>query len=238
MPSHEDFKRIEPISGSEPTKVQFSTEATEGEGPSKVKFDDAVARADPSKVERRDIAAAQEPAIAEAKKPSLMEIATRVTVEPAKVTPTPKTLADQAADLRRQMERPRAVLMDEIQSRPAVVENLKPSDIDSLSGHIEHVDRGLRDVSQLTTGVEIGSLVPKEKSPAVKFLSFLTESDKKLGNFVDELKGLKMGQQRLTPETLFAIQVKLGFIQTELEFFTATLNKALESTKTLMNVQI
>ena len=238
MPSPEDFKRIEPISGSEPTKVQFSTEATEGEGPSKVKFDDAVARADPSKVERRDIAAAQEPAIAEAKKPSLMEIATRVTVEPAKVTPTPKTLADQAADLRRQMERPRAVLMDEIQSRPAVVENLKPSDIDSLSGHIEHVDRGLRDVSQLTTGVEIGSLVPKEKSPAVKFLSFLTESDKKLGNFVDELKGLKMGQQRLTPETLFAVQVKLGFIQTELEFFTATLNKALESTKTLMNVQI
>ena len=238
MPSHEDFKRIEPISGSEPTKVQFSTEATEGEGPSKVKFDNAVARADPSKVERRDIAAAQEPAIAEAKKPSLMEIATRVTVEPAKVTPTPKTLADQAADLRRQMERPRAVLMDEIQSRPAVVENLKPSDIDSLSGHIEHVDRGLRDVSQLTTGVEIGSLVPKEKSPAVKFLNFLTESDKKLGNFVDELKGLKMGQQRLTPETLFAVQVKLGFIQTELEFFTATLNKALESTKTLMNVQI
>lgn len=238
MPSPEDFKRIEPISGSEPTKVQFSTEATEGEGPSKVKFDDAVARADPSKVERRDIAAAQEPAIAEAKKPSLMEIATRVTAEPAKVTPTPKALADQAADLRRQMERPRAVLLDEIQSRPAVVENLKPSDIDSLSGHIEHVDRGLRDVSQLTTGVEIGSLVPKEKSPAVKFLSFLTESDKKLGNFVDELKGLKMGQQRLTPETLFAVQVKLGFIQTELEFFTATLNKALESTKTLMNVQI
>lgn len=238
MPSHEEFKRIEPISGSEPKRVQFPSEAGEGEGPSKVKFEEAVARADPSKVERRDVAAAQETVVTEAKKPSLMEMATRVTSEPTKVTPTPKQLADQAADLRRQLERPRAVLMDEMGARPAVVENLSPRDINALAGHIEHMDRGLRDVSSLTSGVEVGSLVPQEKHPAVRFLNFLTESDKKLGNFVDELKGLKMGEQRLTPETLFAVQVKLGFVQTELEFFTATLNKALESTKTLMNIQI
>lgn len=238
MPSHEEYKKIEPISGSEPKKVQFPNEASEGEGPSKVKFEEAVSRADPSKVERRDIAAAQEPLIAETKKPSLMEIATKVSTEPVKVTPTPKQLADQAADLRRQMERPRAVLLDEIESRPAVVANVNPTDINTLSGHLEHMDQGLRDVSQLTTGVEVGSSIPAEKSPAVRFLNFLTESDKKLGNFVDEIQKLKIGQQRLSPETLFAVQIKLGFIQTELEFFTATLNKALESTKTLMNVQI
>ncbi len=238
MPSHEEFKRIEPISGSEPSKIQIHTEGSEGEGPSKVKFDDAIARADPSKVERRDIAAAQEPVISEAKKPSIMEIATKVSTDLPKVTPTPKQLADQAADLRRQMERPRAVLLDEMETHPAVVANLPSDAISTLSGHIEHIDRGLRDASSLTTGVEIGSAVSHEKTPAVRFLSFLTESDKKLGHFVDELKSIQVGQQRLTPENLFAVQVKLGFIQTELEFFTATLNKALESTKTLMNVQI
>ncbi len=236
MPSHEEYKRIEPISGSEGSRASLPAES--GEGPSKVKFEEAVARADPSKIERRDIPAAQEPVSAEAKKPSLMEIATQVKAEPPKVTPTPKQLADQAADLRRQLERPRAVLLDEMERHPTVVENLNPTDVTSISGHLEHIDRGLRDVTSLTTGVEIGSLIPQERSPAVRFLSFLTESDKKLGSFVDEIKGLKMGEQRLSPETLLAVQVKLGFIQTELEFFTATLNKALESTKTLMNIQI
>ena len=238
MPSPEDFKRVEAISGSEPKKVQLTNVPSEGEGPSKVKFDDAVARADPSKVERRDIAAAQEPVISEVKKPSLMEIATKVSNEPTQVPPTPKGVASQAADLRRQMERPRAVLLDEMESQPAVLANLNPNDVNLLSGHLEHMDRALRDVSQLTTGVEVGTMIPKEKSPAVRFLSFLTESDKKLGGIVDEIKGLQSGQQRLTPATLFAVQIKLGFVQTEMEFFTATLNKALESTKTLMNVQI
>ena len=238
MPSPEDFKRVEAISGSEPKKVQLTNVPSEGEGPSKVKFDDAVARADPSKVERRDIAAAQEPVISEVKKPSLMEVATKVSNEPTQVPPTPKGVASQAADLRRQMERPRAVLLDEMESQPAVLANLNPNDVNLLSGHLEHMDRALRDVSQLTTGVEVGTMIPKEKSPAVRFLSFLTESDKKLGGIVDEIKGLQSGQQRLTPATLFAVQIKLGFVQTEMEFFTATLNKALESTKTLMNVQI
>ena len=96
----------------------------------------------------------------------------------------------------------------------------------------------------MTTGVEVGSSLVSgataagEKSPAVRFLSFLTESDRKLGHFVDELNSLQLGGQKLTPDKLFAVQVKLSFIQTEVEFFTATLNKALESTKTLMNVQI
>jgi len=238
MPGYEEYKKVEPISGSEPKKVQPSNEPSEGEGPSKVKFDDAVSRADPSKVERRDIAAAPEPAVAEVKKPSLMEVATKVTTEPTKVTPTPKQLEAQVSDLRRQMERPRAVLLDANETMPAVLGNLNPNDVNLLSGHLEHMDRALRDVSSLTTGVEGGSLIPHEKSPAVKFLTYLTESDKKLGSVVDEIKNLQDSPQRLTPATLFAVQIKLGFIQTEMEFFTATLNKALESTKTLMNVQI
>jgi len=167
-----------------------------------------------------------------------MDIATQASPTPSKVTPTPKQLESQAADLRRQMNRPRAVLIDTVENQPAVLSNLNPNDVNTLSGHIEHVDRELQDVSQLTTGVEVGSSIPKEKSPGVRFLNFLTESDKKLGTIVDEISNLQKSPNRLTPSTLLAVQVKLGFIQTEMEFFTATLNKALESTKTLMNVQI
>jgi hypothetical protein len=242
MPSHEPYKRIEPISGSEPRKVEMGQGGAGEEGPSKVKFEEAVTKADTSKVQRREVSAPPEAAVTEAKKPSLMEVATKVTQQPTQVTPTPKDLGAQASDLRRQIERPRAVLIAEMEKNPNVVENLPVyagDQVTAAAGHMEHIDRGLRDVSQLTTGVEIGSSIPaKEKSPAVKFLNFLTESDKKLGNFVDEVNSLKLGEKRLSPETLFAIQIKLGFVQTELEFFTATLNKALESTKTIMNIQI
>ena len=240
MPAHEEPKRIEPISESEPRKIDTRySEGAESEGPLKVKFDEAVARADPTKVELRSTPVAAEVAVTEAKKPSLMEMATKIATEPTKVPTTTKTLSAQASDLRRQIERPRAVLIAEVDKNPEVVQNLNPADVDAMAGHLEHIDRGLRDVSSLTTGVETGAVTPPAgKSPAVRFLSYLTESDRKLGAITDEIKGLQVGQQKLTPAVLFAVQIKLGFIQTELEFFTATLNKALESTKTLMNVQI
>jgi hypothetical protein len=37
---------------------------------------------------------------------------------------------------------------------------------------------------------------------------------------------------------MLRIQLKVGYITQEVEFFTAVLNKALESTKTIMNVQV
>jgi len=240
MPSHEVYKKIEPISGSEPSRVEMGPSAGIGEeGPSKIKFEEAVSRADPSKVERRGVSAIDESAVSEAKKPSLMEIATKITQEPTKVTPTPKDLAGQAIDLRREIERPRAVLIAEMKENPTVVQNLSPGDLETMKGHIEHADRGLQEASRLTSGVEVGSSIsPTERTPAVRFLNFLTESDRKLNNFVDELSTLQVGTKRLSPDTLLAVHVKLGFIQNELEFFTATLNKALESTKTIMNIQI
>jgi len=46
-----------------------------------------------------------------------------------------------------------------------------------------------------------------------------------------------MGNQ-LSPATMLLIQIKVGYIQQEIELFTSMLNKALESTKTIMNVQV
>jgi len=229
-----EYERIEPISGSEPKRLSSIDASDEISGPSKVKFDEAVRSADQSKVERREVVAKAEIAAADlATRPTPIGLASSTGSPPPKVSPTPKDLEGQASDLRKQMDRPRAILMN---ASPEVT--LSPGAVSKLSGHLEHIDRGLQDISRMTTGVEVGSALHEEKSPAIKFLSFLTESDKRLGNFVDEVKGLNIGKQRLQPEEMFAVQIKLNFVQQELEFFTTTLNKSLESTKTIMNVQI
>jgi len=234
-------ERVEPISGSEPKQSVRLEGEDESLELSKTKFDEAVRKADPSRVEMRT--SIQEVAPAQSgqsvQKPSLIALASEASSGGTpKVAPTPKDLESQASGLRQAMERPRAMLIDTSQTVA-----LPSGDVAKLSGHLEHIDRGLRDISRMTTGVEVGSSIAARgqgpsQAPAVRFLRFLTESDKRLGGFVDEVKGLHMDKQRLSPEVLFAVQIKMNFIQQELEFFTTTLSKALESTKTIMNVQI
>ena len=43
---------------------------------------------------------------------------------------------------------------------------------------------------------------------------------------------------QITPANMLAIQMKMGYVQQQIELFTSLLNKALESTKTIMNVQV
>ena len=104
--------------------------------------------------------------------------------------------------------------------------------------HLEHMDRALRDVSKMVTGVEAGTLVDQEKPPLVRFLKYLTESDKRLSTAVDEISALDKSKEKLTPQQLMSVQIKLNFIQQELEFFSNALGKGLDALKTIMNVQI
>lgn len=232
MPGHEEYKRVEPIGEAEGPSKLAPTDTSETDAPAKAKFDAALEKADTSRVERRVDIASAEATVNETKKQSLLDLATKATSEGTKVTPTTKTLSDQAANLKNQLQRPRAILLDAgnipIDSKSAA----------TLSNHLEHIDRSLRDATKLATGVEVGTVPQQNKSPAVRFLSYLTESDKQLSNFVSEMQAMELSKDKLTPAKLLACQVKLGFIQQELEFFTTVLNKALESTKTIMNVQI
>lgn len=232
MTDHGKFEKIEPIGESEPKrKLQFEPD-TDIEGPAKLKFSEAVSKADTSNVQPRTDIALADPSTVEQKKQSLMDLSLAKATDAQKGTPTVKSIADQATDIKAQIERPRAVLLAN--------ENLPidPKWTTSLTSHIEHVDRGLRDASKIVTGVEVGSGVAPEKPPMMKFLSYLSEGDKRLSATVDEINALSSKEGRLSPEKLLAVQVKLGFVQQELEFFSAVLNKALESTKTVMNVQI
>jgi hypothetical protein len=234
-----EFEKIEPVSGAESSHLR-ATAADPKDALRKADFESAIEKADVSRVERREVAAVSPPPVEvpanQPAKESLMELAKKTTQEVPKVAPTPSDLSTQAARLHQRLQTVEAGL-----TRIQNIEVPLPDEtVKKLSSHIEHIDRGLRDVTKLTKGVEVGAIkaIGAEKPPLVRFLSYLTESDKKLNTFFDELGGLKIGEQKLTPDVLMAIQIKMGFISQELDFFTSMLNKALESTKTVMNIQI
>jgi hypothetical protein len=239
MPTFKDYEKIEPVSGAEGSRLR-ATASDPQDALRKADFESAIEKADVPKVERREVAAVSPPPVevqtTQPAKESLMELAKKTTQEVPKVAPTPSDLSTQAARLHQRLQTVEAGLT-RIQN---VEVQLPDATVKKLSTHIEHIDQGLRDVTKLTKGVEVGAIqaIGKDKPPLVRFLSYLTESDKKLNTFFDELGGLKIGEQKLTPDVLMAIQIKMGFISQELDFFTSMLNKALESTKTVMNVQI
>jgi hypothetical protein len=249
MSEHEKYQRIEPISGSDPKrKIELTPPSESEEGAlSKVKFDKAVELADPSKVELRqkELIAQEASSAQEAKKQSLIDLARQSTV-PTKAPPTIESIESTATSIRKNIERPRALLLavgpnapiDSIID-PTTGNKLSPQQVEGkLSASIEHVDKTLIDVTKDVSGVEVGSLIPQDKPPLVRFLKFLTESDKKLSETVKEVNLMNQTPEKLTPPKLLSIQIRMNFIQQELEFFAGVLNKALESTKTIMNVQI
>ncbi len=77
------------------------------------------------------------------------------------------------------------------------------------------------------------SKLPK---PVRKFINLLTEGQNKLEQLDRHL--LTLHEQELSPAKMLAIQVKMGHIQHEIELFASLLNKAIESTKTIMNTQV
>jgi hypothetical protein len=232
MPGQDESKRIEPISSSEPRR-RIDLDPTDTEATAKAKFDEAMQKADTSKVERRVVT--PEPSVIQQ---SPMDAAKISQQDAIKVAPLQKDMLAQASDIRSRIDRPRAILR-EIEQLPAD-QKIKDRVLSSpeLSKSIGHVERSLQEAVQLTTGVEVGSVAKVDKPPLKKFLTYLTESDKRLTTIMNEIQALDMQKQKLTPERLLAIQVKMGFVQQQLEFFTTALSKSLDSIKTLMNVQI
>ena len=238
MPSFKDFEKILPVSGTGESKLASNPMTDAAEGSRKAGFEAALEKADPTKVtSKQDIALAPiESNIGKTGQMSPMGLAAKMTGEVQKAVPSINDLSSQAAKIREQLKSVQES-MQKVQKT-----SFTPEQTTKLHSYIEHIDQSLKEVTSLTKGVEVGSgkvgAIGTDKPPLVRFLSYLTESDKKLNSFMDELGGMRIGEQRLTPDVMMAVQVKLGFITQELEFFTSILNKSLESTKTVMNVQI
>lgn len=75
-------------------------------------------------------------------------------------------------------------------------------------------------------------------SPAHKFLSYLTNSQYQLQHLGDQIDFINSTGKELTLGHMLALQMKMGIVTNQVEFFTGLLSKALESTKTIMNIQV
>ncbi|MCB1149696.1 MAG: hypothetical protein KDK48_05970 [Chlamydiia bacterium] len=110
-----------------------------------------------------------------------------------------------------------------------------------MRNKLEHIDDNLR-VALSKAGAEVDPTQAAASSglinPAGNFLDRLTHAQYQLENLGKYLEALTNADKELSPANLLAIQVKVNHVQQELEFFTNMLNKSLESTKALMNVQV
>lgn len=117
---------------------------------------------------------------------------------------------------------------------------LKSSVRSLLRNKLSHVDDNLK-VALNKAGVEY---TPPEAVPAASenpiehFLGLLTHSQYQLEHLANDVQLMHNNRAEVTPANMLLIQIKVGFIQQEMEFFTSVLTKSLESTKTIMNVQI
>lgn len=117
---------------------------------------------------------------------------------------------------------------------------LKPATQTLLQNKLSHIDENLR-VAMSKAGLEYNpqtSLENKTVNPIERFLGFLTNGQTQLASLGNEINQMHLNNKEISPANMLRIQMKVGYITQEIEFFTAVLNKALESTKTLMNVQV
>ena len=106
-----------------------------------------------------------------------------------------------------------------------------------LNDKLNGVDTHLKS-AMTQAGMPYDPMKSGNENPVSRFLDMLTQGQDKLMSLTSHIEGLAAGGNSLTPERMLSLQLKVNYIQQELEFFTNVLNKTLESTKTLMNVQI
>lgn len=145
---------------------------------------------------------------------------------------TPEQLVAQAEgvindmeDLKKKLNTPNLEIKDSMQGM--------------LRNKLTHIDESLK-VALSKAGVEykVPQVVTPPSNPIERFLGMLTDSQSQLQGLTGELRSMQANNRDISPATMLLMQVKVGFIQQEVELFTSLLSKALESTKTIMNVQV
>jgi hypothetical protein len=110
-----------------------------------------------------------------------------------------------------------------------------------MNNKLSHIDESLK-VALNRAGIEYTpqTVNPKANlaSPIEKFIGLLTHGQYQLQRLSDDVAMMSKSGSNFTPANMLAMQIKVGYIQQEVELFTNVLNKALESIKTIMNVQI
>jgi len=148
---------------------------------------------------------------------------------------TPEDLQKQAKEVIAQI--------DDVKTQLSKAEDIKPSYQTLLKNRLTHVDDNLK-IALSKAGVEYDSIAqaaPTKNNlvnPMQRFLGFLTHGQYQLEHLEKTIEHLNLTGAQLSPVNMLAIQIKVGQVQQEIELFTSLLNKSLESTKTIMNVQV
>ncbi|MCB1114116.1 MAG: hypothetical protein KDK62_05105 [Chlamydiia bacterium] len=170
----------------------------------------------------------------EAAKASLMDdirelqskVGSLTQASPDTVVKQTEELITQIEQVKGKLKQPNVEIQDSVQSL--------------LTNKLSHIDDNLK-VALNRVGQEY--TVPKEgvvqsNNPIERFLGFLTHGQYQLQKISQEVHQMHLNKSEISPANMLAIQIKVGYVQQEIEFFTAILNKSLESTKTIMNVQV
>lgn len=170
---------------------------------------------------------------ASVRKPSLMEEISNFNnkVDTASRS-DPKNIAVQATELVAQMDELKNKLSTPNLEIKSSVQNL-------LQSKLTHIDESLK-IALNKAGVEYVAPVAQKNlsTPIERFLGLLTDAQAQLEGLGNDVERMSLVKGQISPADMLAVQVKVGYVQNEIEFFTALLNKALESTKTIMNIQV
>lgn len=115
-----------------------------------------------------------------------------------------------------------------------------PSTQGILQNKLSHIDENLRTVLA-KSGLEYrpsADLNNKTINPIERFLGFLSHGQVQLTSMMSEVNTMALNNKEISVANMLRIQMKMGYITQELQFFSAVLNKALDSTKTIMNIQV
>lgn len=220
------------------TAAQDAAAIEEASAQTKVKFEEAVAKAenkwDQALSQRQLLVATDETQV----KLSPIQEMSLAEKRVGQLKPiTIEQIVQQASDTKEAIRTPVAKLEELQQINPDL--RFTPAHEAILNDKLIHVESHLKTaLSKVGVEVKAQDIPLAGQKPLVRFLNYLSNSDRQLSTLISEVQGIDQQKKSLQPTQLLALQIKLGFIQTEIEFFTNVLNKAVEGTKTIMNVQI
>lgn len=109
----------------------------------------------------------------------------------------------------------------------------------AVGDHLKKANGKIRDAAE-KLGVDTGPAPEKigRNSPAVQFLSFLTDGTAQLNAAKNHIAALNKQGKSMRPGEMLLIQVKLSRAQQEIEYASTILSNAISSIKSLFNTQI
>lgn len=135
--------------------------------------------------------------------------------------------------------------IEEVKAKLATPDlELKGSVQTLLRNKLTHIDENLK-IALNRAGLEYApqdlnapTTPGTSTNPIERFLGLLTHGQYQLQRLANDIQHMSNTPNDINPASMLAIQLKMGYVQQELELFANLLNKSLESIKTIMNVQV